>query len=231
MRRGIIPGGVFPDYELPDHTGERRKLSELQGDDPLILTLAHGHYCPKEHQQHLELAAFYHARLRCSARQQRTSHALRTPGECCVHLRTGGWKRSSGDPAALPSLRAHPGALLPEPERSGQCSPRSPADDTAARGQGTVAASQGNVARASRHWCGRDASTTSFISAKPPTHRSTSCIGASFPKQRSLRRRSLWKRTASRRWRSSRASCWPWSRRRSPQNCAANPILNLATAK
>jgi peroxiredoxin len=31
----------------------------LQGDDPLILTLARGHYCPKEHQQHLELAAFY----------------------------------------------------------------------------------------------------------------------------------------------------------------------------
>jgi len=36
-----------------------RKLSELQGEDPLILTLARGHYCPKEHQQHLELAAFY----------------------------------------------------------------------------------------------------------------------------------------------------------------------------
>jgi hypothetical protein len=36
-----------------------RKLSEIQGEDPLILTLARGHYCPKEHQQHLELAAFY----------------------------------------------------------------------------------------------------------------------------------------------------------------------------
>jgi peroxiredoxin len=53
MRRDIVPGGVFPDYELPDHTGRLRKLSELQGDDPLILTLARGHYCPKEHQQHL----------------------------------------------------------------------------------------------------------------------------------------------------------------------------------
>jgi peroxiredoxin len=59
MRRDMIPGAVFPDYELPDHTGKLRKLSELQGDDPLILTLARGHYCPKEHQQHLELAAFY----------------------------------------------------------------------------------------------------------------------------------------------------------------------------
>lgn len=54
-----MPGGVFPDYELPDHTSTPRRLSELQGDDPLILTLARGHYCPKEHQQHLELAAFY----------------------------------------------------------------------------------------------------------------------------------------------------------------------------
>jgi peroxiredoxin len=59
MRSDIVPGSVFPDYELPDHTGQPRKLSELQGDDPLILTLARGHYCPKEHQQHLELAAFY----------------------------------------------------------------------------------------------------------------------------------------------------------------------------
>jgi hypothetical protein len=28
----------------------------VQGRDPMILTLARGHYCPKEHQQHLELA-------------------------------------------------------------------------------------------------------------------------------------------------------------------------------
>ena len=58
MRSDIVPGGVFPDYALPDHTGTVRTLSELQGRDPLILTLARGHYCPKEHQQHLELAAF-----------------------------------------------------------------------------------------------------------------------------------------------------------------------------
>jgi len=54
-----VPGGKFPDYELPDHTGTPRKLSELQGEDPMILTLARGHYCPKDNQQHLELAAFY----------------------------------------------------------------------------------------------------------------------------------------------------------------------------
>ena len=59
MRSDIVPGGTFPDYELPDHTDTPRKLSEIQGDDPMILTLARGHYCPKEHQQHLDLAAFY----------------------------------------------------------------------------------------------------------------------------------------------------------------------------
>lgn len=59
VRSGIVPGGVFPDYALPDHTGTVRTLSEVQGRDPLILTLARGNYCPKEHQQHLELAANY----------------------------------------------------------------------------------------------------------------------------------------------------------------------------
>jgi peroxiredoxin len=59
LRPDIKAGSVFPDYELPDHTNTRRKLSELQGEDPLILTLARGHYCPKEHQQHRQLAAFY----------------------------------------------------------------------------------------------------------------------------------------------------------------------------
>ena len=59
MRSDIVPGGTFPDYELPDHESAPRKLSEIQGDDPLILTLARGNYCPKEHQQHLELAANY----------------------------------------------------------------------------------------------------------------------------------------------------------------------------
>ena len=59
MRADIVPGGTFPDYELTDHTRARRRLSELQGIDPMILVLARGHFCPKDHQQHLELAAFY----------------------------------------------------------------------------------------------------------------------------------------------------------------------------
>ncbi|MGZ4166860.1 MAG: redoxin domain-containing protein [Solirubrobacteraceae bacterium] len=59
MRADIAPGGTFPDYELTDHTKTRRTLSELQGNDPMILLLSRGHFCPKDHQQHLELAANY----------------------------------------------------------------------------------------------------------------------------------------------------------------------------
>jgi peroxiredoxin len=58
MRSDITPGGTFPDYELTDHAKTRRRLSELQENDPMILVLSRGHFCPKEHQQHLELAAF-----------------------------------------------------------------------------------------------------------------------------------------------------------------------------
>jgi peroxiredoxin len=58
MRADIVPGGTFPDYELPDHEEVPRKLSDLQGRDPLVVLLARGHYCPKEHQHHLMLAAF-----------------------------------------------------------------------------------------------------------------------------------------------------------------------------
>ena len=59
MRADIVRGGTFPDYELTDHTKTRRRLSELQGIDPMILVLSRGHFCPKDHQQHMELAAFY----------------------------------------------------------------------------------------------------------------------------------------------------------------------------
>jgi peroxiredoxin len=51
MRADIVPGAVFPDYELTDHTGKRRKLSELQGSDPMILVLSRGGFCPKDRRQ------------------------------------------------------------------------------------------------------------------------------------------------------------------------------------
>ena len=51
MRADILTGTVFPDYELTDHAGKRRKLSELQGPDPMILVLSRGGYCPKDRRQ------------------------------------------------------------------------------------------------------------------------------------------------------------------------------------
>jgi peroxiredoxin len=52
MRPDIIPGAVFPDYELSDHRSKRRTLSELQEGDPLVLVLARGGFCPKDRRQH-----------------------------------------------------------------------------------------------------------------------------------------------------------------------------------
>jgi peroxiredoxin len=52
MRPDIVPGAVFPDYELSDHRGKHRTLSELQGGDPLVLVLSRGGFCPKERRQH-----------------------------------------------------------------------------------------------------------------------------------------------------------------------------------
>jgi peroxiredoxin len=51
MRSDIVPGAVFPDYELTDHAGHRRKLSDLQGPDPMILVLSRGGFCPKDRRQ------------------------------------------------------------------------------------------------------------------------------------------------------------------------------------
>jgi len=59
MRADIVPGATFPDYQLSDHTGKRRKLSELQGQDPMIVVLARGGFCPKDRRQHEGLAQLH----------------------------------------------------------------------------------------------------------------------------------------------------------------------------
>jgi peroxiredoxin len=59
MRSDVVVGSKLPDYELPDHKGKHRKLSELQGSDPLIVVLGRGGFCPKEHRQHEGLVALY----------------------------------------------------------------------------------------------------------------------------------------------------------------------------
>jgi hypothetical protein len=51
MRSEMVPGAIFPDYELSDHTAKHRKLSELQGQDPMVLVLSRGSFCPKDRRQ------------------------------------------------------------------------------------------------------------------------------------------------------------------------------------
>jgi len=59
MRSDIVPGAPFPDFVLPDHTKTLRRLSELQGDDPLVLVLSRGFFCPKDREHLHELVRFY----------------------------------------------------------------------------------------------------------------------------------------------------------------------------
>ncbi len=59
MRPDIVPGAVFPDYELADHAAKRRKLSELQGPDPMIVMLSRGGYCPKDRRQAEQLVQLH----------------------------------------------------------------------------------------------------------------------------------------------------------------------------
>jgi peroxiredoxin len=59
MRSDIVPGAIFPDYELSDHTAKHRKLSELQGQDPIALVLSRGGFCPKDRRQAEGLVEFH----------------------------------------------------------------------------------------------------------------------------------------------------------------------------
>ena len=44
----LVPGATFPDVELSDHAGNRRRLSELVAGDPTVLQFYRGWWCPKE---------------------------------------------------------------------------------------------------------------------------------------------------------------------------------------
>ena len=59
MRKDIVTGATFPDYELPDQSGKRRRLSEIQDHDPMVVVLSRGHYCPKDRRQLRNLVELY----------------------------------------------------------------------------------------------------------------------------------------------------------------------------
>ena len=52
-------GATVPDFELPDDLGTMHRLSELQGDNPMILMLARGEHCPRERQHQREMVKLY----------------------------------------------------------------------------------------------------------------------------------------------------------------------------
>ena len=106
MRVDIVPGAVLADYELSDHRGTHRKLSELQGGDPLVLVLSRGGFCPKDRRQHEGLLQLHremqvgYCRLvtisttTCSRRMSSalesapTGRFSRTPGASCRRIST-----------------------------------------------------------------------------------------------------------------------------------------------
>jgi peroxiredoxin len=55
----IKVGATLPDFELADENGTLRRLSELQGDDVLVLMIGRGEHCPRERQHQREMLKFY----------------------------------------------------------------------------------------------------------------------------------------------------------------------------
>ena len=59
MSKHLTPGSTLPDFKLPDETGAVRSLSELQGDNAMVLLLGRGEHCPRERQHQREMVRFH----------------------------------------------------------------------------------------------------------------------------------------------------------------------------
>src|SRR6266540_4807501 len=55
----IKVGATLPDFELSDENGVMHRLSELQGDNAMILMLGRGEHCPRERQHQREMLKFH----------------------------------------------------------------------------------------------------------------------------------------------------------------------------
>jgi peroxiredoxin len=55
MSEKLQPGMTLPDFELADDEGAVHRLSELQGEDPMVLLLGRGEHCPRERQHQREM--------------------------------------------------------------------------------------------------------------------------------------------------------------------------------
>ncbi len=59
MSKLLVPGAVLPDFELPDDGGTKHRLSDLQGDNAMVLMLGRGEHCPRERQHQREMVKFH----------------------------------------------------------------------------------------------------------------------------------------------------------------------------
>jgi peroxiredoxin len=59
MSKGLEVGRTIPDFELPDENGKLHRLSELQGDDVVVLMLGRGEHCPRERMHQREMVKFH----------------------------------------------------------------------------------------------------------------------------------------------------------------------------
>src|ERR1051326_5213376 len=59
MTDKLAVGAMLPDFDPPDDTGTMRRLSELQGDNPMVLLLGRGEHCPRERQHQRELVKLH----------------------------------------------------------------------------------------------------------------------------------------------------------------------------
>ena len=59
MSKGLEPGATLRDFELRDDQGTPHRLSELQGDNCLVLMLGRGEHCPRERQHQKEMLHFH----------------------------------------------------------------------------------------------------------------------------------------------------------------------------
>jgi len=64
MHPDLKIGNKFPNFELPDHTGELRKLSQLVRGFPTALVFSRGYFCPKDRRQFQNYVDYLQPELR-----------------------------------------------------------------------------------------------------------------------------------------------------------------------
>jgi len=64
MQADLKIGSKFPDFELPDHTGEKHNLHQLLHGFPGVLIFSRGYFCPKDRRQMANYVQYLQPELR-----------------------------------------------------------------------------------------------------------------------------------------------------------------------